>query len=202
MRGKMFWVLAAVSALFVFTPALGIAQAQASEGAQDSISMNCLGTLITAIADSTSGLVSVPFLVDYQQVLTDHYSLSFIPFFEFLIASTVHDSIVNSSLDSFEFQPWVEVDWHPFDKGLNGFFIGLAGVGSLDVKLSGNQDTTIFLGVAPVIGYKLLLPWSFDLDFALGIALGGSIVVDSAGNASIGFAANHSRIEIALGYMF
>ncbi|MGA2639981.1 MAG: hypothetical protein ABSG21_03635 [Spirochaetia bacterium] len=147
-------------------------------------------------------MVSVPLVIDFQQVLADHYSLTFIPFFEFLVASTVHNSIANSSLDSFEFQPWVEVDWHPFDEGLNGFFVGLAGVGSLEVKWSGNKDTTIFLGVAPVIGYQLLLPWSFDLDFALGVALGGSIVVDSAGNASISLAATHSRIEFALGYMF
>ncbi len=192
---------AVVCALFFLSSVLGSAQDRAS-GAQNTISVNVLGAPITAVADSTSGLVAIPLSVTYQRVLSDHYTLSIIPRFEFLVASTVPNSVSYSTLDSFDFQPWVEVDWHPFDRGLNGFFVGLAAVGSLDVEWSGNQDTTIFLGAAPVVGYMLALPGSFSLDFALGVALGGNIVVSSSENTSFGFAAGHSRVDIGLGYQF
>jgi hypothetical protein len=201
MQPKMVWVLAVVCAQFVFSPVPGVADDQAPKETQNAISANVLGSLIAGITDSASGLVSVPLFFDYQKVLTDHYTLSIIPCFEFLVHSTIHNSISNSSLDSFDFQPWVELDWHPFDKGLNGFFVGLAGVGSLELKWSGNQDTTIFLGVAPVVGYLFPLPWNINLDFALGVAFGGNVVVSSSENVSLGLAA-HSRIEIGLGCRF
>ena len=201
MQWKMLQVLAVVCAQFVLCPVPGVADDQAPKEAQNAISANLSGSLIAGITDSTSGLVSIPLFFDYQKVLTDHYSLSIIPCFEFLVHSTIHNSITNSSLDSFDFQPWVELDWHPFDKGLSGFFVGLAGVGSLELEWSGNQDTTIFLGVAPVVGYQFPLPWNISLDFALGVAFGGNIVVGSSENISLGFAV-HSRIEIGLGYRF
>jgi hypothetical protein len=199
---KTAGVLAAVCALFFFSSILGAAQDRASDEAQNVISVNVLGAPITAIADSTSGLVAIPLSVDYQRVLTDHYTLSIIPRFEFLVASAIPNSIAYSTLDSFDLHPWVEMDWHPFDKGLNGFFVGLAAVGALDLKWSGNQDTTVFLGVAPVVGYMLVLPWNINLDFALGAAFGGNIVVDSSKNTSLGLAVDHSRIEVGLGYRF
>jgi hypothetical protein len=202
MRRKTAGVLAAVCALFFLSSVLVAAQDRASGEAQNAISVNVLGASITAIADSTSGLVAVPLSVDYQRVLLDHYTLSIIPRIEFLVASGIPNSISYSTLDSFDLQPWVEVDWHPFDTGLSGFFVGGAAVGSLDVKWSGNQDTTIFLGVAPVVGYVLVLPGNINLDFALGVAFGGNIVIDSAENTSFGLAVDHSRIEIGLGYQF
>jgi hypothetical protein len=200
MLRKIVWVLVILCACLL-SPFLGVAQDKAPEVAKNAISINVLGTVITAIADSTSGLVAVPVYVDYQRVLCEHYTLSIIPRFEFLIASTNHDSIAKSYLDSFDFQPWVEVDWHPFDKGLNGFFVGLAAVASLNVSWSSN-NSTVFLGVAPVVGYQILLPWNINLDFALGVALGGNIVVDPFGNATSGLAVGPSRIELGLGYRF
>lgn len=183
MKGKMMPSMAIVCALYFLSPALGIAQAQAPKEAQRAILVNVAEEVSIPIMNAGSGTIAIPVEIEYQQVLTDHFVLSAIPG---LVLYGYSGGLV------LQFQPWVEVDWHPFDLALKGFYVGLAaaGVVSWDFRPSGANQ--YFVGVAPAIGYQFLLTSHIDLDLGFGWAF----PVYSVG---IGMFA---RGEIGLGYRF
>jgi len=132
--------------------------------------------------------------LDYQRVLTDHLALS-VPVF----------LVVQSS---FMFQPWLQVDWHPFDSGLNGLFFGIAAMAAVIGSGQGNQYG-YYVGIGPAIGYQLLLGLGINLDFALSwAALSGGFATNLAGQRSFYIIPipytilMPQRLEIALGYRF
>ena len=101
-----------------------------------------------------------PVYLSYERVLSDHLVLAIAPSF------TWADHGTYSSLLAIL---WVELDWHPFQNGLSGLFIGPA----FAVSYSSDQDfraTGEGLGLS--LGYQFLLPWNIDVDIALGLAYG------------------------------
>jgi hypothetical protein len=89
---------------------------------------------------------------------------------------------------------WIELDWHPFQKGLQGFYVGTAVVVVyLDIPSSKiNAALTAMVGVG--LGYQIPLPANLDADIALGAAFGSIPGGTDAGA--------FPRASIALGYRF
>ena len=190
-------MLAMVCALFALAPALGVAQDHASTEVRNAISVDVLTTSLFIVGDVNGGESVIPLLINYQRLLTNHFILLIKPLF-----------VDWGSF--FTFQPWVEVDWHITGKGLKGFFLGLAAIGSVDVELGGTGTPSYFLGIAPIIGYQFLFSSNIDLSFSCVFAPNGII---SVGETAFGFGSNttstiigavpiFARPEIDLGYRF
>jgi len=156
--------------------------------ARNEVSLNVFQTAYWAIEGA------IPFIFGYQRVLTDHLAISVLPVLAFW----------GPNAGSYqEFQQWVEVDWHPFDTGLRGFFLGLAAVGVVETILpDGSRGATWFLGLAPAIGYQFLLPHNWDLDLVVAVPLGVELFDSPGGGGSMRFTSDHRRAEIGLGYRF
>ncbi len=106
------------------------------------------------------GTTVYPVYLSYERVLSDHLVLAIAPSFTWADHGTY---------SSFLAILWVELDWHPFQNGLSGLFIGPA----FAVSYSSDQDfraTGEGLGLS--LGYQFLLPWNIDIDIALGLAYG------------------------------
>jgi len=185
MRSRIVLVPAVLCVLFVLSPIPGIAEDQTPKEPQRAISLNVL-ELIAGPILSTNGTIDVPVAIDYEQVLADHFVLSVIPGLEFFGYSNPNGGLVLAV------EPWVEVDWHPFDTGLKGFFAGLAGTGVFTLDFRPSPNNEYFLGIAPVVGYQFLLGSNIDLDMALGWAFG----LYTVGKGMF------VRADIGLGYRF
>jgi hypothetical protein len=82
---------------------------------------------------------------------------------------------------------WAGLNWHPFQEGLQGFYVG-PGV----ALLGGGVDSVlgVFLGVT--FGYQFVLTPHLNLDLAIGLgagSLGGTVGA-------------LPRAQIAMGYRF
>ena len=189
MKSKIIWTMAIVCIMFVQSPSHGNAQTTVLAEKKNALSLDVLSGAALAIVGAMSGTVNVPVFINYQRVIFDHFTVSIIPFLNYW------------GLEggwAFRLMPWAEADWHPFDKGLNGLFLGFAAVGSIDLDSRPNMANSYFLGLAPVVGYQFLLPWNLDLDFAFGLAFGERFGTDGSAD----FGAYRSRIEIGFGYRF
>lgn len=130
---------------------------------------------------SFSSSIAIPIEIKYQRVLFDHFVLSFLPIFAY-----------TENIGVLELNPWLELNWHPFDRGLGGFFIGPAVSADFDL----NTNNAFYMGIGAGIGYQLLLPFNLDLDAALGLTYGPSFYTSST------YYLTALRLEIALGYRF
>ena len=106
------------------------------------------------------GSTVYPVYLSYERVLSDHLVLTIAPSFAY--ADHVTYAAYLATL-------WIELDWHPFQDGLNGLFIGPA----FAVIYSSDPDfTATGEGLGLSLGYQFLLPWNIDIDLAVGLAYG------------------------------
>jgi hypothetical protein len=110
----------------------------------------------------------------------------------------------------------VEVDWHPFETGLNGLYIGgmliTAASGSLMYATPpGNDvgwDRLLNFGLGAAVGYDLVLPLNlllnvaagFGADYYIGERTTSVILANSIPRS--GFEFRLTRLEASLGYRF
>jgi hypothetical protein len=154
--------------------------------------------LFSPILLNITSPISVPIYIDYQRMLNDHLVLSLIPAFYYSqrIATT----------DSYVFEPWIELDWHPWGEGLNGFFVGPAiGIPITWIFTSGLPDVRLQIGagIGVAIGYQFVFSNGLALDLSAGILVGYTYSFASQGEpAQGGFGTPPGHLSIALGYQF
>jgi hypothetical protein len=158
------------------------AQDQGPQEPRNSISLDLFGTVRYINYYTNGGRFVFPLLIDYQHVLIDHLTLEALP------ALLLWEN-------SFTFQPWIELDWHPFDKGLKGFFLGLAAVEEIDHDSDSSVTTSTHFGFAFRIGYQFLFANQINLYFAGVVSPNFKAL---SGESSAGLA----TLRVGLGYSF
>jgi hypothetical protein len=133
-------ILAVAVFLAAFSPVCVIGQAPGSDEPRNSISADLLwpgGCLISALRHQ---YVGIWLTFDYQRVLFDHLVLSVRP------GPWI-------SPDGYSLRLDLELDIHPFDRGLGGLFFGPA------LGTRWGSDNSVLLTAGVDIGYQLVL-WS------------------------------------------
>jgi hypothetical protein len=138
--------------LAVFSPVCAIGQASGSEEPRNSISADVIlpgGCVISAVRHQ---YVGIGLTFDYQRVLFDHLVLSVLPGPWILP-------------DGYSLRLDLELDVHPFDKGLGGFFVGPA------LGARWGFDNSVLLTAALDFGYQFVLWSRLVLTAALGYGI-------------------------------
>lgn len=136
-----------------------------------------------------SGGYAIPVVLEYQRVLNDHLVLSISP-------GIAHIQETSGSVLMMEL--WVRLNWHPFQKWLQGFYIGpgfaLFYLQNPAGSRASDSMTGEFLGVT--IGYQIVLDASISVDLGLGLAFGTVQGFYPAATPAL------PRAALAIGYRF
>jgi len=159
MKGSLILVLAV--ALIAFASATSTASDQGFVGAMNELSVDLATPLFYNMALSNG--YAVPIYLNYQRVLVNHFVLSITPGFLYLYDSWSGARYVVSF--------WAELDWHPFQDGLQGFFIGPAVIGAYsdDLFLPDQSGASALVGAT--LGYQVFFSSEIDFDIAAGVAM-------------------------------
>ena len=176
-------VLSAI--LLVSLPTLVVASDQEVQGPLNELSIDAATPVIFNLAVSNG--YAVPVYISYQRVLANHWVLSVIPGVFY-----VYD---NWSGERYVATLWLELDWHPFHEGLQGFFLGPSVVAIYSKNSSSSSESGASAMVGATLGYQIFLPANLDLDIAAGLAFGSA---PGSGSEMQGM----PRVAIALGYRF
>jgi hypothetical protein len=175
-KKRMAWTTVLIGTLLVFAPILGVAEDQTPSESQNAISANLVPTLLGIFGDSVSiGL-------NYKRVIAEHFVLSVSP----SVSIPLNGSAPMIALG-------VEGDWHPFDKGLNGLYVGLLADPAYWLPPTSDYG----LDVGPTLGYLFQLPMSFiiEVSVAAGYRFRGPAIKGNTGFTLI-------MAEIGLGVRF
>jgi hypothetical protein len=171
-----------IATAFMLTTATIPSAAEAREA------QNAIAIVLPLVGiDSVSSIQSnsaIQIDLNYQRVLGNHWVFSFLP--RFFYGWGGKGSWVS-------IYSWVEGDWHPWDDGLGGFFIGPA----IQFPLLNPFSPYNYFDVGGAIGYQLLLPSGFVLDFVARLLLGAG----TAGGLATG-GISIDAIEVGFGYQF
>jgi hypothetical protein len=178
-------IIVLILTIVLGTPAL--ASQEAPPGASNAISIDVFMPAMqllfpsSILAGSISGSVSLPIGIDYQRVLDGHHVLAVAVFVRY-----------SDSIGLLGVNPWIELDWRPFDVGLGGFYLGPA----LSAEFALNAANSFFFGLGGAVGYEFLLPCGFTITATLGLTFGPEFFASST------IFRENPRTEIALGYRF
>ena len=146
----------------LLVPTMGMASDQEPRQAWNEVSIDLSLPIVYNLAVSSPDNVNVvPTYLGYQRLLTNHLALFFSPGIMFIQQTQMQLSVLTF---------WLELDWHPFQEGLQGFFLGPA-----VVLLYGSDNSTArgnILLAGGAIGYQFLFPANFDIDVSLGLSIG------------------------------
>jgi hypothetical protein len=201
MQHKMVWVVAIVCIVVVLSPILGVAEDQNPKEEQNAFSLNMYLTFAELLlnvtpAEGLSGNTApvtfcIPVAINYQRVMANHLVLFVAPTFIYYRSSVYTILTLDQKL---------AVDWHPFDRGLNGWFFGA--FLDFDYLYNGGITSAAFsYSVGPSVGYELTLQNNLQIEFAFGVGIG------SPNNSYLNmsewwFATPPYRLDFGLGYRF
>jgi hypothetical protein len=161
MRPRTGFAVILILAVLLLVPTIGTASDQETREAENEVSIDFGMPIFLNVVASASGGYAIPLFLNYQRVLTRHLTLSVSPSFAFL--QLIYRQAMQLTL-------WLELDWHPFQDGLRGFFLGPAVAILYASDNLSSPDTTVSAGATA--GYQFLLPANIDIDVGLGLAYG------------------------------
>lgn len=142
----------------------------------------------------------LPLNVKYQRVLADHQVLM-------LKIGLVYswDSEGERTLDV---NPMLAYEWHPFDTGLKGFYLGPSlFFNHSDYRHSGatdedDLDYDSWAAVGGILGYEFALRSRMVVDLIFGLGYGYSKEVDVNGKVTSGYRVDETVGGVFVGYRF
>ena len=174
--------------------AIGLAvciPASAAQGEDDvsaSGPQNAVSISYPGVEPLSALLWTVPFLSDapavpyyaltltYERKLTPHlaFSISLVPWFAYTydLPGYYASGLVGG------FAQWLSLDWHPFDSGLHGFFVGICLASEFifaDVNLNLPDIPGFFFdGIGAETGWEGTFGGNWDWLMVLGMTMGGT----------------------------
>ena len=177
--------------ILLFTLTL-LAEPSETKEPQNAISIDVF-LPVGAVASAISGDDNfIPLNIKYQRVLIDHLVLMLKAGFNYNFKPK------SKGIDIY---PMAELDWHPFQKGLRGFYTGLSifyGFGNYFDSPEG--ETRIALG--PSLGWQFIVRRHLIIDLTLGLGFGYYNRTDWEGKREKGFSADETIAGIFLGWGF
>jgi hypothetical protein len=206
MNATNLWRMIALLTALAATPVA--AQGQTPKEARNALSVEVAIPIAVPIGllvyRGSEGMMAViPIQVQFQRVVADHLVL--------LVKAGLNYSWgvprrgPGGDLDIY---PEVELDWHPFHRGLGGPYVGLAGFSDYSVTLG---DPAAAAAVPPhsyhfrlgaTIGCQFLLPAGITTDLAFGLGYGPSLKIDSSGTKTWGAEFDVTRVGLYVGMRF
>jgi hypothetical protein len=172
-----------------------IAVSAESSGAKDPKNAVSIDVLLPvgAVASAASGDDNfIPLNIKYQRVLADHLVLMLKGGFNYNF---------KPKAKGIDIYPMAELDWHPFQKGLKGFYAGLSiFYGYSNYFDSPEGETRIALG--PTLGWQFVVRRHLIIDLTLGLGFGYYNRTDWEGKREEGFSADETIGGIFLGWGF
>ncbi len=162
MKTKRSLILVLVATLLVLASATVMASEQGFVGAMNELSVDLATPLFYNMALSNG--YAIPIYLNYQRVLVNHLVLSITPGFLYLYDNWSGGRYVVSF--------WAELDWHPFQNGLQGFFIGPAVIGAYSDNLFLPYQSGASALIGATLGYQIFFLSDIDFDIAAGVAMG------------------------------
>jgi hypothetical protein len=196
------------------SPTFVAAEDQTPKEPQNAISIGLIGPIDDVVELCVgSPIRKVNINMEYQRVISDHFVL-------FSTAGMLYWwPSPNASQDSeailwYGNHGWflmigtgVEFDWHPFHKGLKGFYLGLPGIFNYKATYRDTATTKGMIydneiGLGLIVGWQFLLPASIIINLAVGYGYGYIADVDVNGVTSSHFSFVEPRGGISLGFRF
>jgi len=166
--------------------------------------------ILQDVQDPTNQVLQqIPITITYERVVADHFVVAVSPTLRYSLLSS--PTLVTSNMFT---QLVLELDWHPFDAGLNGFYVGGQVFSQIASSLSvvpsgdGSWSSWVELGLGVAAGYQFVLPLSLVLNVAVGggAGYGASSTMSSISvatlNGSTSMSFQLTRLELSLGYSF
>ena len=189
MRMCLVFVLISALPLLILAPSRGLAEAKEPDP-RNEISIDLAMPVVMNLLEPTGYVV--PIVLEYQRLLNEHLALSIVPGVAY---SGLPDGWILLT------QLWVGLNWHPFQEGLRGFYVGPGFVvfGIIDNTMHKEpmlRFLCMFLGLT--VGYQFVLTPHINVDVALGASVGPylDLYSHSAGLAGL------PRAALAAGYRF
>jgi hypothetical protein len=189
MRKWLVLVLIGALPLLILAPPRGLAEGQVS-GPRNEISVDLALPVVINLVQPTGYVI--PIVLEYQRVLHDHLVLSIVPGVGY--SGQADGWILLMGL-------WAGLNWHPFQAGLQGFYVGPGVVVFTIIDNTRRRDPVcrflgVFLGLT--IGYQFVLTPHMNVDVALGLSGGPSYDPYSHRTGLLGL----PRAAVAIGYRF
>jgi hypothetical protein len=196
MKRKHVIALMAICAMLFFPSVLGFALDQASGEAMNAVSLNLFMTAAGLLPNFMSpGDLQIPLYLDYRRVLADHFVLFVAP--NFLYRNS-------SGGNGFTIDQIIEVDWHPFDLGMDGVFLGafldLSNVYFASIYPINSPTNMFTAGVGLAAGYELTLLQTLLVEISGGLEIAERY--DTSLVAPQWALVPLYRVDIGLGYRF
>ncbi len=152
-----------------------------------------------ALASQAFGEMAwIPLNIKYQRVIADHLVLA---------ATTGLNYSWSSTEKILETSPMLQLGWHPFHAGLEGFHLGPYILFSYckywnDHSLVDNPAHSFRFAIGGVFGWQFLLPSRILLDLNAGLGCGVNMEVDRYDTATTEFPLNEIMAGILVGSSF
>ena len=141
-------------------------------------------------------MVFVPLNVKYQRVLGDHNVL--------MVKMGLNYSWDSHGERILDLYPMLALDWHPFNAGLKGFYLGPSLLFSYSsyshsgATVESDLDHSYWTAVGGNIGYGYVLPSGTVIDLIFGLGYGYAKEVDVKGRTST----SGYRVDETIGGVF
>ena len=142
----------------------------------------------------------IPLNIKYQRVLTEHQVLMF--------KMGLNYNWGHAGDSSVDIYPMLALEWHPYQTGLQGFYLGPSLFFNYSTySYSGastalDMNTSYWLAVGGNIGYEFVLPSNTVVDLSFGLGYGYSYEKDMSGKTTSGFRMDETMAGVFFGYSF
>jgi hypothetical protein len=141
----------------------------------------------------------VPLNVKYQRVITDHLAL--------MAKVGLTYSWGSDGESSLEVYPMLALDWHPFDTGLRGFYVGPSVFFNYswhddDVPDPAATDHSYWAAVGGNLGWQFVVRSRYVIDVTFGLGYGYSAEVDRSGKVTSSYTLDETIGGVFVGFRF
>jgi hypothetical protein len=207
-------VVLAILFVLALTPTFAAAEDQTPKEAKNAISIESI-SLIGEVVRFLAGMPTLRMgtIMQYQRVVSNHFVLLATAGLVYVWpnpnAPQDSEAILYYGTDGWLLfaASQVEVDWHPFHKGLKGFYLGLSGIFNYtaeyrDALEAKGTSHTYTAGPGMNVGWQFLLPACIIMDLSLGIGYGYRVSIDVNGVTTSGFSFVEPRGGVFFGIRF
>ena len=169
-----------------------------ADGERHSVSIDVFLPLMSAMSQAFGEMAWLPVNIKYQYLIMDHLAM--------MGKAGINYSWAKGE-KILEVYPMLALEYHPFDTGLRGFYLGpslLVNYCSYrnDYSVVNNPDHTYRIAPGVNIGWEFVLPSNIVIDVTFGLGYGYNAEVDRYKKSRTDFTADESIGGIFIGYCF
>jgi hypothetical protein len=191
------WQMKTINMVLVLLFSLALwPKSSGAQGQQNAISIDVFLPIMSPVSLlSGEEMAFLPLNVKYQRVIVDHLVL--------MLKGGLNYNWDNSEriLDIY---PMVELDWHPFQSGLKGFYTGFSGFFNYSSYHNSTEDAdhNYRAALGGTLGWQFVLQSRIIIDLTLGLGYGYNVEVDVNGNKTSDWSLDETIGGVFVGFCF